>query len=50
MERRLNRGPIMGRAIAVRRAAPERRGNLTRPVTPGSTTNVKVFNHAPTAK
>ena len=34
MERRLNRGPIMGRAIAVRRAAPERIGNLTWPVTP----------------
>jgi hypothetical protein len=40
----------MGRAIAVRRAAPERNSNLTRPVTPGSATNVKVFHHAPIAK
>jgi len=43
-------GRLWGEAIAVRRAALERISNLTRPVTPASATNVKVFNHAPTAK
>jgi len=38
-KKRLNRGPFTGRAIAVRRAALERKSNLTWPGTPASATS-----------
>ncbi len=42
----IDRGPFLGRAIAVRRAAPERNSNLTRPRTPANTTRQKWFASA----
>jgi hypothetical protein len=44
---RLIGGQKEGQSIVVRRAAPERRGNLTWPATPDSKTDFQSSKHAP---